>query len=276
MKMQYSVIVFMFFVALSSCGGSGSNSTAGPTVLSLSSSPSSSSSSSYQYVGTLQTNLSITSTNTGVTYPYHVYLPHNYAISGKTYPVIYETDAQWSFPYFTEIIDFRNKDVIFVGIEEGPRNSDRRAIDFLPAGAPLYIKFLKDEFIPLIEKNYRANKERTYVGTSYGGLLGSILLSQEPVSEPYFKNYMLFDGSFQVLQASNVANEQSRFNASKKLNVTLVLTSANPGNVVPVNNYQNRYESRSYEGLKIHRRSYEIPHNDIANPSFSDNIDLLY
>jgi predicted alpha/beta superfamily hydrolase len=205
-----------------------------------------------------------------------VYLPHNYALSNKNYPIIYGTDAQWIFPHFSQTIDAKNKDVIFIGIEEGPFRSDRRAIDFQPAGAPNYISFLKTEFIPLIENTYRTNHERTYVGTSYGGLLGSILLTKEPIGTPYFKNYMLFDGSFRVLQSINIQDEESRFAASKNLNVALILTSANPGNQFDVNTYQNRYESRQYQGLTIHRRYYQVPHNDVADPSFDETIDLLY
>lgn len=273
--MKVNVIVAVFFICLISvCGGSSSGNYVAQNPSSAQ--VSSSSSSAYNYLGKVQTDLSITSSITGVTYPYHIYFPYGYETSGKKYPVIYGTDAQWIFPYFSQTLDLKNKDVIFVGIEEGPKNSDRRAIDFLPQGAPSYINFLKNEFIPLIEKNYRVSSERTYVGTSYGGLLGSILLTKEPVGEPYFKNYMLFDGSFGTMQAMNIQDEETRFNASKKLNLTLILTSANPGNVLLVNAYQARYENRHYEGLTIHRRSYNVPHVEIGNPSFYDNIDLLY
>lgn len=231
----------------------------------------------YQYRGTVVRNLSITSLTTGVTYPYHVYLPRNYGTSGRTYPVIYGTDAQWVFPAFSQMIDTRDKEVIFVGIEEGPRGSDRRAIDYTPTGASNYGIFLKSEFIPLIERAYRANAERTYVGTSYGGLLGGILLSKELVGVPYFKNYMLFDASFQVMQPQNIRDEEARFTASKQLNVTLILTSAiNPGNFLHVNAYQARYESRQYEGLTIHRRSFNVVHEAVGDPSFNAGIDLIY
>jgi predicted alpha/beta superfamily hydrolase len=262
----------VFIVALTSCGGSSSTLTS----LSEASSSSSSVKPPHTYLGTIKSNLAITSATTGITYPYHVYLPHNYANSDKDYPVIYGTDAQWIFPYFSEVLDTKNKDVIFVGIEEGPLKSNRRAIDYVPAGAPNYIKFLKNEFIPLIENNYRTNHQRTYVGTSYGGLLGSILLTQEPLDIPYFKNYMLFDGSFWALQPANIQDEESRFTAYRKLNITLILTSANLGNWVDVNTYQNRYENRHYEGLTIERRSYSVAHDDVANPSFNETIDLLY
>ena len=270
MKIVSTVWAIILLASLTSCGGSSSNSKDTNSLVS------SSSSSPYQYIGSIKSGLSITSAITGITYPYHVYLPHNYALSNKNYPIIYGTDAQWIFPHFSQTIDAKNKDVIFIGIEEGPFRSDRRAIDFQPAGAPNYISFLKTEFIPLIENTYRTNHERTYVGTSYGGLLGSILLTKEPIGTPYFKNYMLFDGSFRVLQSINIQDEESRFAASKNLNVALILTSANPGNQFDVNTYQNRYESRQYQGLTIHRRYYQVPHNDVADPSFDETIDLLY
>src|SRR6478609_923747 len=169
MRIFHTMFPMFLILLLSSCGGAGSRNADAGHSNSIASVSSASSSAPYKYVGTVQAELAITSTNTGITYPYHVYLPHNYETSGKTYPVIYETDAQWNFSYFSQTIDLKNKDVIFVGIEEGPPNSDRRAIDFLPNGAPTYIKFLKEEFIPLIERNYRTNSHRTYVGTSYGG-----------------------------------------------------------------------------------------------------------
>ena len=267
--MRVSIAVFSFVVVpmLSACRGSSS---------SVKTMPPPPAPGNYLYKGKIQSDFSITSATTGITYPYHVYLPPNYESSGKSYPVIYGTDAQWIFPSFPQTIDAKNKEVIFVGIEEGPRNSDRRAIDYQPDGAPKYIDFLKKELIPLIEKNYRTSGERTFVGTSYGGLLGSILLSKEPVGVPYFKNYLLFDGSFFRLQPANLQDEEARFNASKRLDVTVVLTSASQGNVLHVNTYQTRYESRPYEGMKLLRYSYNISHEDVAGPSFPACLDQIY
>ena len=130
----------------------------------------------------------------------------------------------------------------------------------------------------MIENQYRTNNERTFVGTSYGGLLGGIFLSKEPVGTPYFKNYMLFDATFSGLQKANIDDENKRFNDSNILNINLILTSANvnPGNWPLVDAYQQRYESRNYEGLHIIRRSYQLNHFDIPNPSFEYAIDVVY
>lgn len=269
--MRFSlIVVLMILVSITNaCGGTGS-------VPAIVDPPVTTPPVPYQYLGTTQSELSIKSVTTGITYPYHVYLPPNYATSGKTYPVMYGTDAQWIFPSFSRMIDMKRKQVIFVGIEEGPLGSDRRATDYVPPGATRYIEFLKKEFVPLIESNYRTNGERTFTGTSYGGLLGAVLLSVEPVGQPYFKNYMLFDGSFFALQSQNTQDEESRFAASAQMNITLVLTSANPGNFNFVNAYQSRYENRHYVGLTILRQSYNVAHVDVADPSFDVGIDLIY
>jgi predicted alpha/beta superfamily hydrolase len=265
-------LIVTSLLILSACGGSGSTS----KVSTSSSLASSSSRPAHQYLGTIEATAAITSKITGITYPYHVYLPHKYAQSGEHYAIVYGTDGQWVFPYFSQVIDARNKPVIFVAIEEGPSGSDRRAIDYTPAGALIYSDFLKTEFIPMIESKYRANGERTYVGTSYGGLLGAILLSKEEVGVPYFKNYLLFDGAFWAYTANFIQDEEKRLAASKKLAINLVLTSANPGNYRDVNTYEKRYQDRQYEDINIYRKSFNVEHKDVGNPSFEYAIDLIY
>ena len=220
--------------------------------------------------GSLQTNLIFSSRITGVTYPYHIYLPANYATSNKQYPIIYATDAQWGFPYNAGYLDSKQKDVIFVGIEQGP--NDRRFIDFVPVGAPKYIQFLKQEFIPFIEKELRTTHERTYIGVSLGGLLGSILLTQEPANKPYFNTYLLFDGTYQLLTSDNIKAEEQRLVANNQFNIRVVLTSASPGNREPTAELAKRYQARSYQGLNLTLKEYNVPHSGIDWPSFTDAV----
>ena len=73
-------------------------------------------------------------------------------------------------------------------------------------------------------------------------------------------------GHFFAIDTAGIDEEISRFNASKQLNITLILTSANPGNEESVNGLQERYKAQAYEGLTLYRRSYAIPHNDVAEP----------
>ncbi len=276
---KHLMLIVGLSLLLTACGGSG-GATPGKSQSSLTPSTSSASSTSsapYSYLGTIEASATITSRITGISYPFHVYLPHGYGLSAQSYPIVYGTDAQWIFPHFSKVIDSRNKPVIFVGIEEGPLRSDRRAIDYTPVGASAYIEFLKTEFIPMIEAKYRASGERTYVGTSYGGLLGAILLTKEPVGTPYFKNYLLFDSAFWNYPQSFVQEEEKRYVADKQLPINLILTSANaPGNEAVVDIYERRYRDRQYEGISISRRSFNIAHNDVGDPSFEFAIDLIY
>jgi predicted alpha/beta superfamily hydrolase len=271
-RLTTSILALSLFL-LCACGGSENSSTQTSTSSSLASS---SSQPAHQYLGTIEASAVITSQITGITYPYHVYLPHKYAQSDEQYAIVYGTDAQWVFPYFSRVIDARNKPVIFVGIEEGPPGSDRRSTDYTPPGALAYIEFLKTEFIPMIEAKYRTNGERTYVGASYGGLLGAILLSKENVGAPYFKNYLLFDGAFWAYTANFIQDEEKRFAADKKLPINLILTSANPGNYREVDSYEKRYRDRQYEDINIYRKSFDIEHRDVGNPSFDYAIDMVY
>lgn len=229
---------------------------------------------SHIYAGTVERNKSVASRITGVTYPYHVYLPEGYATSGRRYPVVYATDGQWSFGSFSRMLDKRRKAVILISIEQG--GPDRRAVDYTVEGAPAYGRFLREELVPLVEANYRTTGPRTFAGTSYGGLLGAILLSHEDVGQPFFSNYLLFDGAFWALESTNVKDEELRFAASPRLPVKLFLTTANaPGNVNDVVAYEARYKSRAYVGLTIQRKDFNVAHNDVSRPSFEWAIDLI-
>lgn len=130
--------------------------------------------------------------------------------------------------------------------------------------------------MPLIEASYRTTAARTFAGTSCGGLLRSIMLSHEDVTPPFFGNYLLFDGSFWALTARNILDEETRFAASRRLPVHLILTSASaPGNVRAVVACEARYKSRAYEGLVIDRRDFNVARNDVGKPSFDWAIDLI-
>ncbi|MBK1615706.1 hypothetical protein CKO44_19795 [Rubrivivax gelatinosus] len=226
------------------------------------------------YAGTVERNQSIASRITGITYPYHVYLPEGYASSGRRYPVIYATDGQWNFGSFSRILDQRRKAVILVSIEQG--GPDRREVDYTEDGARAYGRFLREELAPLVEARYRSAGPRSFAGTSYGALLGAILLSREDVAKPFFSNYLLFDGAFWGLSSASVADEELRLTASSHLPVKLLLTTASaPGNVNDVLAYEARYKSRAYVGLMIRRQDFNVAHNNVARPSFEWAVDLI-
>lgn len=123
-----------------------------------------------------------------------VYLPKDYRLSDKHYPVIYMHDGQHLFDEATsvgragpvewkvdETIDASNQPAIVIGIAHPPQVADRER-EFLlypfrditnPAGS-LYLDDIVAVLKPFVDKHYRtlADKQHTAMaGSSLGGLL---------------------------------------------------------------------------------------------------------
>lgn len=228
----------------------------------------------YTYAGTVERGKAIKSEVTGITYPYHVYLPAGYADSDKRYPVMYATDGQWSFPAFSRMLDQRRKPMILISIEQG--GPDRRAVDYAVKGSAAYTRFLKEELAPLVERTYRTSGVRSYSGTSLGGLLGAAMLTHEDAARPFFSSYLLFDAAFWALTPQDIQDEEKRFAASPRLPVRLVLSGAEvQGNLRAVQAYEARYRGRAYQGLVVHNKSFNVDHFNVGDPSFDWAIDLI-
>ena len=214
---------------------------------------------------------------TGVDYPYEVYLPPGYDSSSKSYPVVYVTDGQW-FNGFAYTLERKRKPVIMILINEGPSDStgvERRGVDYDLPGAHDFARLIKQELVPFVESKYRTGKERTFFGHSLGGTLGAVLIADEPIGSPYFKNYILADGTFQ-LTPDVLVTESARYNSSHRLPINLCLTTTRQGNSGNVNEYAKRYLSRKYDGLHLINKEYRLAHTEIAGPSFEYCIDLIY
>ena len=155
--------------------------------------------------------------SSGITYQVFISLPPSYgAEPARNYPVVYVTDADYGFPMLRLIGRRMNgagpriEEFILVGLSYGkghePMASRRR--DYTPTAkgasdAPSgavhgeslrYRDYLRDAVIPFVEARFRAAPaERTFVGHSYGGLLGAQILMTEP---RMFSGYVLGSPSF--------------------------------------------------------------------------------
>ena len=128
-----------------------------------------------------------------------LYLPDSYDDGDQAYPVMYMTDARTHFFHFAGIVDFlaqvnRMPEMIIVAVT----NIDR-TYDLTPTvsaeeaetygntgGADRFIMFFRDELIPYIEKNYRAQPYRIHVGHSLGGLfVGHSFISDPNIFDAY-------------------------------------------------------------------------------------------
>ena len=161
----------------------------------------------------------------GVLYKLYVALPHGHGPSGKTFPVVYLLDADYSFLIARNIMDHlseRNdlREVIVVGIaydrpavaspawQSEPYHLNRTR-DYTPkfwptggygpemqkfsGGGPKFRAFIEHELIPFIDANYATTRgDRTLVGHSYGGLFAAWNLITAP---PLFQRYIIVSPS---------------------------------------------------------------------------------
>jgi hypothetical protein len=223
-------------------------------------------------------NLAIRSTLTGVIYPYHVYLPASYNTSEKTYPVIYALDGQWNFKGFTDLIDKDQRDIILISIEEGPKASGRRSIDYRLPGVKTYIEFFRQEFIPLIESKYRIDSNhRSFQGTSFGGIAATAFMFLDDAESPLFENYIAYDASMWDSPELLSGLIDARLAKNHPLKVKMFLTTALPlGNHISVKGFMKDLEERNIEGLNIDHRSYWVPHDGIAWESFENTLISIF
>ena len=145
--------------------------------------------------------------SSGRIYPLFIQLPPSYSKNpDQVYPVIYLTDAHYSFPMVSGAMRFpmnsgvmQQAIIVAVSYEKGSVGASSRIRDYTPVVAQSWkqetgnvkghMAFLRDAVMPFVEHKYRASKtDRTFVGNSLGGLFGAYILFTEP---DLFSNYIL-------------------------------------------------------------------------------------
>jgi predicted alpha/beta superfamily hydrolase len=150
----------------------------------------------------LISEFSIHSENSNATYTIKVCLPEKYDPANK-YTTLYVLDGEENFSYVSENVKcigncFSSADVIVVSIGYG----NDRTLDYTPSkanegegGAENFMRFIKHELIPQIEKEYSADssrQKRIILGHSYGGLLAAYAFTN---FNDVFGNYLLLSPS---------------------------------------------------------------------------------
>ncbi len=121
----------------------------------------------------------------------HIFLPEGYSHSKYEYPVLYMLygDAA-DFHFSTGVVAGLSRmrmipRMITVAFDLGDARRDltpTKSADYGPTsgGADNLLKYIKDELIPFIEKNYRTAPQRLFWSHSIGGLFGIYVLLKEP------------------------------------------------------------------------------------------------
>jgi predicted alpha/beta superfamily hydrolase len=154
--------------------------------------------------------------DSGHRYQIWVDVPASYARSDKTYPVVFVTDALYTFPIVRSIRNLVSaggeniEEFILVGLppEQGLTSKASRSRDYTPSNpladpisdvddytakrygeAAAFRDYIERQVFPLIAQHYRADmNRRIYAGHSYGGLFGSFVLLTKP---QMFSTYIL-------------------------------------------------------------------------------------
>lgn len=165
-------------------------------------------------------------------------LPDNYKKSEKTYPVLYLLDGPGHFHHTTGLIDFLSSngvmpEMIVVAIANTNRTRDLTPPLREPnpdvtngGGADNFIRFLDEELIPHIDKNFRTHDYRVLIGHSYGGLFAVHALVHQP---DLFDAYLAISPSLQWDNQNLVAQADKFFQSNKSLKKTLYMTTGNEG-----------------------------------------------
>jgi hypothetical protein len=214
----------------------------------------------------------------GENYIIQVGLPIGYALSKKSYPVLYVLDGDKSFGMTKEIADWQMwskeiKDIIIVGISYEQGWWQKRARDYShcadtinvnwvkqAGGADNFLKFVKNELFPVINQNYKTNQDSIAImGLSLGGMLGTYILFTQP---ELFKGYIIIAPSLGWNNNSILKMEDDYSGNHRVLNGSVYMAYGSLDNnkvlvVNPTSEFIHTIKMRNYEGLKFTSRIFD-------------------
>ncbi|MEJ7677112.1 MAG: alpha/beta hydrolase-fold protein [Segetibacter sp.] len=214
----------------------------------------------------------IQSSIVGQEYALQIMLPPGYEKSTKNYPVVFLMDSQWDFPLVTAIYGEQYYDgfipeMIIVGVTWGgtnPNPDSLRARDYTPTkedrapqsgGASKFLSALRQEIIPYVEANYRADKnDRTLMGCSLGGLFTLYSLF---TSDGLFNRYVATTPAYAWDKEVLYKYEQA-YNQKQTKPARLFITMGEVERGLPgFEKFVKFLQSRNYKSLQIKLRVLE-------------------
>lgn len=204
-------------------------------------------------------------------------LPARYGEETTAYPVLIVLDGDTNFRFTAGIVRYLTVYNLIPGlIVAGIPNTDRNR-DFLPASgsaqgqgqagrqappdgtpprqADAFLKFLEQEAIPFLDKNYRTQPFRTIAGHSLGGLLAIHALFRNP---GLFSGYLAISPSLWWNNKEYVNKVQDFYRSHPVLNKTIFVTLASESEDQPdfYTQLENAFEQNQPAGTTAEFRSY--------------------
>ncbi len=145
--------------------------------------------------------------------PYHIYLPPNYHSSSQSYPVIYLLDGDADrFKAFVGVLHALSTDTLGHQVEQAiviAIPNTHRSRDLTPSVLPTwqfkgrtletfdktgqakqFQRFLEQELMPAVAREYSASSTRVLVGESFGGLFAANVLLH---GKSTFTDFLIID-----------------------------------------------------------------------------------
>lgn len=209
---------------------------------------------------------SMKSKDTGRDYDLYIRKPSDMS-GAKKYPVLYLLDGQWDFKLLDSIhgglfYDKYIPEMVIVGITYSGENPDYgllRGKDYTPAAdqrisgsgdGAKFLKFLKNEIVPFVEKEYHGDSaKRVLMGSSLGGQFTLYAMFEDP---NFFYGYVSGAPAVTVGSNFNFTQEAKFAEKHKELATRLYIgVGAEEELTDPVKKFIETVKGRNYGGLKL-------------------------
>lgn len=219
----------------------------------------------------------IASTFTGQTYDVTVLLPIGYDTTATRSPVIYALDGTDRYARLAQPLGAQKyENVVMVSISANGR--PRRFIDFSMPGAAPYNRFLSEELIPKIDREYHTDTNfRVLTGHSLSAEFALFSLYMEPADKQTFRSYIVNDCSCWVNTAEaflpgwELPIEMLDALYARKPVLPVKVWMGSSAGTAPLSVYQ-RISMRGFQGLDIKYTAYAFDHVAMDGPSFAESL----
>ena len=224
---------------------------------------------------------SLSSSQNDHQYTIHIALPAGYRDTDKTYPTLYMPDADLAFGVTTQIHrllawgqDFPQLLIVGVGYPvRWTETQPYRVRDYVPPGwylppewdvdprscrADDFVRFLREDVIPFVGSEYKADPEdRCFLGASLGGLLGLYALFCHTDT---FNRYIIGSPSIHKADHEVFTCERAYADTHSDLTATVFMSAGSledDGTLDNTCRLDETLRARVYEGLRLNTRVFE-------------------
>jgi predicted alpha/beta superfamily hydrolase len=223
----------------------------------------------------------------------YVYTPSNHS---EPLPVIYLMDGE-NISLVAGIVDFLYQTnqlppmiVVGIGNFEYDRNRDlspthsllnmdgtSNSINFkTTGGGENFLKFVKDELIPYVEKNYNPSPNKIFFGHSFGGLMSTYCLLNHP---EMFNSYIAVSPALWWDKESIFKNSDLHFKNKDYSHKTIFFSDGNEGAEFhkSVIKLQSLLQQKKVTGLRYNYIPYpEETHNSELVKATQDGLNFVF